>query len=84
LRRPCLLDLGDDLLERLTGEQCVSFQHVVAVANRELVDKLVDKADSIGGPELSAAQLNSPLRDFRERPVLHGHYPISASSQIRT
>jgi hypothetical protein len=80
LRRPCLLDLGDDLLERLTGEQCVSFQHVVAVANRELVDK----ADSIGGPELSAAQLNGPLRDFRERTVLHGHYPISASSQIRT
>jgi hypothetical protein len=44
------------------------------VASRELVDK----ADRIGGSELSGERLDRSLRDFRERLDFHGHDPIFA------
>ena len=57
------MDVGDDLIQCLPGEEVVSFRRIVAVAGRELVNE----ADRINSPELAAEDLDRPLGDLGER-----------------
>src|SRR4051812_40049554 len=77
-----LLDVSDDLVQRLSGEESVSLRGIVTVAGRELIEE----PDRIDRPKLSAKDLDSPLGDLGERLVLHDHDPSSpiSSSGLRT
>ena len=56
-----LVNTGDDLIKRLSGEERVSLRCVIAVAGRELIEK----PDRVNGPELSAQDLDGPLKKPR-------------------
>jgi len=67
------LDVGDDLIQRLSREEHVSLGCMVTVAGCELVDE----SDRIDGPKFSVQNFHGSLGDLGERFVPYGHGPIS-------
>jgi hypothetical protein len=76
LTRARLLDIGNDLIQRLLGEKRFPLRRVVAVARC----KLVNEPDRVRCSELTSEQLKRSMGNLCERLRFHDHGPISAIS----